>query len=90
MAAVTSDVTTEAVGMSVPMAITHGPDGALWFTDEGNNSVGRITTAGVVTMFSGSGIDGPRPVQPVRIVPCRFTNGELNRTHHHERRCLRL
>ena len=26
--------------------ITAGPDGALWFTNYGNNSIGRITTAG--------------------------------------------
>src|SRR5260370_10898406 len=30
--------------------ITAGPDGNLWFTDEGNK-IGRITTAGIVTEF---------------------------------------
>ena len=29
-----------------PEAITAGPDGALWFTNHGNSSIGRITTAG--------------------------------------------
>jgi virginiamycin B lyase len=31
-------------GISIPGGITAGPDGALWFTDNGNNSIGRITT----------------------------------------------
>lgn len=31
--------------------ITPGPDGALWFTGQAGNQVGRITTDGVVTLF---------------------------------------
>ena len=31
--------------------IVAGPDGALWFTDSGNNSIDRITTAGSVTLY---------------------------------------
>ena len=35
-----------------PVAITAGPDGALWFVCEGRgNMIGRITTAGAVTLF---------------------------------------
>ena len=34
---------------SVPKGITTGPDGALWFTEAGINSVGRVTTTGQVT-----------------------------------------
>ena len=30
----------------------HRPDGALWFTNGGNASIGRITTGGVVTDYS--------------------------------------
>jgi streptogramin lyase len=30
----------------VPHGITAGPDGALWFTNHGNSSIGRITTGG--------------------------------------------
>ena len=37
--------------MSIPYAITAGPDGALWFTEFGNGKIGRITTAGVITEF---------------------------------------
>jgi virginiamycin B lyase len=51
-----------------PISITAGPDGALWFTDQANvyqvsatqqtilgGSIGRITTAGVVTLYPVSG-----------------------------------
>jgi virginiamycin B lyase len=40
---------------AVPIGITSGPDGALWFVEGGSNAlnkVGRITTAGVITEFS--------------------------------------
>src|SRR5260370_760921 len=33
-------------GSSFPQGITAGPDGALWFTENGSNKIGRITTAG--------------------------------------------
>src|SRR6059036_907923 len=36
---------------SSPTGITAGPDGALWFTEEGANAIGRITTAGTITEF---------------------------------------
>ncbi len=35
-----------------PERIAAGPDGALWFTEDGANQIGRITTDGVVTEFS--------------------------------------
>jgi streptogramin lyase len=37
--------------------IAPGPDGNLWFTEEGKHQVGRITPAGVITEFS-TGISG--------------------------------
>ena len=37
---------------STARRITAGPDGNLWFTEEGANQIGRITTAGVITEFS--------------------------------------
>jgi virginiamycin B lyase len=44
-----------------PLDITAGPDGALWFTNNISNTIGRITTSGVVTLFplaanSGAGV----------------------------------
>jgi virginiamycin B lyase len=42
--------------------IAVGPDGNLWFTDAGQNEIGRITTAGVITKFgvptANSGVHG--------------------------------
>ena len=32
-------------GSGAPLAITAGPDGALWFTESEANKIGRITTA---------------------------------------------
>ena len=36
---------------SAPIEITSGPDGNLWFTEDGAGNVGRITTSGVTTLF---------------------------------------
>jgi virginiamycin B lyase len=35
-----------------PVGITTGPDGALWFTEQNANKIGRITTAGTITEFA--------------------------------------
>jgi virginiamycin B lyase len=45
--------TTYAVPSSpgIGYGITAGPDGNLWFVNQGNNTLARITTAGVVTEF---------------------------------------
>src|SRR5215472_6651718 len=50
LAPLLAQVTTYAVPFNGLTAITTGPDGALWFG--GNNHIGQITTAGVVTQFS--------------------------------------
>src|SRR4029077_18097470 len=34
---------------SSALRITNGPDGALWYVNQTKNTVGRITTAGVIT-----------------------------------------
>jgi virginiamycin B lyase len=36
-----------------PQGIAVGPDGALWFTNNANNTIGRITTGGKVSNFTG-------------------------------------
>jgi virginiamycin B lyase len=35
-----------------PSSITTGPDGALWFTEQSANKIGRMTTAGAMTEYS--------------------------------------
>jgi streptogramin lyase len=40
-----------AVTVPHPLNITVGPDGNLWFTDEGLNKIGRITTSGDIVEF---------------------------------------
>jgi virginiamycin B lyase len=36
---------------SGPEMTVAGPDGALWFTEDGGNKIGRITTGGTITEF---------------------------------------
>jgi virginiamycin B lyase len=47
-----------------PIAITGGPDGALWFTESDSGKIGRITLTGSVTEYRVSSVDA----QPVGIV----------------------
>ena len=50
--ATSGDVTSFALPVEAnPIQLVAGPDRALWFTDAGTNSIGRITTAGVITEF---------------------------------------
>ena len=48
--------------ISGPEGITAGPDGALWFTNAGNNTIGRMTTSGTITSYTGTGIDDPTSI----------------------------
>src|SRR5439155_25813551 len=36
---------------SFPSAITAGPDGNLWFTEEAGNKIGRISPSGAISEF---------------------------------------
>src|SRR5258706_12426646 len=38
--------------ISLPSGITSGPDGALWFTDGGNNAIWRVRVSGSFASFS--------------------------------------
>ncbi|MES2172299.1 MAG: Virginiamycin B lyase [Actinomycetota bacterium] len=51
---------------AVPENITVGPDGNLWFTERGTNSIGRVTPAGVITEF---------PVPTAASLPDGITSG---------------
>ena len=82
----------------LPTSITTGPDGALWFTNYGNNSIGRITTEGVVTNYTGTGIDSARrPSPPDPTGPCGSPTtlgaggrSRLDREDHHLGNGVRL
>ena len=46
-------------GISRPVGITVGPDGALWFTNAGNETIGRLDTDGMLDRFTAAGVDRP-------------------------------
>ena len=43
---------TPPSGGSNPLGIVAGPDGALWFTEQSTNKIGRVTTSGAFTEFA--------------------------------------
>ena len=55
-------------------AITAGPDGAMWFTNYGNNSIGRISITGVVNKYTSPSIDVPLDITAGRDGALWFTN----------------
>ena len=65
-------------GINSPFEITAGPDGALWFTNRGNNSIGRITADGRVTGYTGTGIDDPGGIAAGPDGALWFTNAGNN------------
>jgi virginiamycin B lyase len=49
--------------INAPEGIASGPDGALWFTNDGNGSIGRVTSAGAISTYSEPNLSsGPRPI----------------------------
>jgi virginiamycin B lyase len=56
----------DTFGDATPVGIVAGPDGALWFTDPGNDAIGRITTNGTYTLeqVTGTEIDPGITVGP--------------------------
>ena len=65
-------------GVSGPDGITAGPDGALWFTNGGSNSIGRITAAGKITNYTGADIYDPVGLTAGPDGALWFTNGLNN------------
>jgi streptogramin lyase len=62
------------VGITVNNAVNK----ALWFTNFGNNSIGRITTAGVITIYSATGIASPGGITAGPDGALWFTNSNAN------------
>jgi streptogramin lyase len=56
------------------ISITAGPDGALWFSD--GRSIGRITTTGTVTHYTGAGINSPGAITAGSDGALWFANGK--------------
>lgn len=59
-----------------PEGIVAGPDGALWFTN--STSIGRITTAGKISTYKGSGIRGANGITSGPDGALWFTNSTGN------------
>jgi streptogramin lyase len=73
-----------APGPQEPFGITAGPDGALWFTNDGNDSIGRIDPAtGAMTNYTGAGIVFPGDITVGPDGALWFTNNgnEANGQH---------
>jgi streptogramin lyase len=49
-------------GIDSPWNITEGPDGALWFTNTNNNSIGPITTTGAVSNYTRASVQDPTAI----------------------------
>ncbi len=52
-------------GAPAPRNIVAGPDGAMWFTDPGDQSIGRITMSGAISEYP---ITSSKPAVPDEIV----------------------
>ena len=50
-------------GTCQPAGIVAGPDGALWFTEENGNRIGRITTGGAIAEFTAGLSAGALPTK---------------------------
>ena len=59
-----------------PFVITAGPDGALWFTNQVPDSIGRITTSGTATNFTDPSIAFPQGITAGPDGALWFTNGD--------------
>jgi streptogramin lyase len=49
-------------GIDAPFRIALGPDRAMWYTNFGNNSIGRVSDDGTVTNYDGVGIQSPTDI----------------------------
>jgi virginiamycin B lyase len=59
-------------GTNLPNQLVTGPDGAVWFTNDGSDSIGRVTPSGGFRTFTGPGIDSPNTITvgPGPAAPC--------------------
>jgi len=63
-----------------PFGITAGPDGALWYAEFADNTIGRVTTAGVTSQVGGLAANaGPRYITPGPSNTLWFTEQTANK-----------
>ncbi len=62
----------------LPIDIAAGPDGALWFTENEGNKIGRITTAGVIAEFPIPGVSQRTGIAAGPDGSLWFTEAEAN------------
>ena len=60
--------------IAYPTSVASGPDGALWFTNNMNSSIGRVTTAGVISNFVHPTISKPTAIASGSDGAMWFTN----------------
>ena len=64
---------------SYPLSVVQGPDGNLWFIQRNSNTIGRMTTAGVVTTYPIPTLDsGPSQIAVGSDNNLWFTEGAGN------------
>src|SRR5690348_12669609 len=57
-----TEYTTGLAQNAAPRDVTTGPDGAIWFTEDGNNAIGRIAPDGTITEFGGLTAGSPHGI----------------------------
>ena len=62
----------------LPIDIAAGPDGALWFTENEGNKIGRITTAGAIAEYPISGVSQRTGIAAGPDGSLWFTEAEAN------------
>ena len=72
------NITSFSDSTLAPELITAGPDGNLWFSNYGNNSIGRITPTGVVTSFTDPSIFSPTGIAAGPDGNLWFVNSDFN------------
>jgi streptogramin lyase len=57
-----------------PLSLTSGPDGSMWWVDEGSDSISTISANGTLSTFTGGGINHPMHIVPGPDGNLWFTN----------------
>ena len=72
------DEVTAYAGIDDPVLTAPGPGGTVWFTNRGNDSVGKVGPDGTVSVYVGAGIAGPEGIAQGPDQAMWFTNADNN------------